>query len=173
MSQRQLGILKYLEHLSIDLEHERDELSNTPASRQANELIQEQRGRAAMLILVRNCDSHLSAVPARRHANEARDSYQSFAVFFSNRQHEADVIAEIELGQASEGVGCKRRKSDERTADRRAAGPSAAGRPCASGTRRANRRSRIGPRGRSIAYSPRSRRGCGDDADRSANGPPL
>jgi hypothetical protein len=109
LSQRQLGILKYLEHLSIDLEHERDELSNTPASRQANELIQEQRGRAAMLILVRNCDSHLSAVPARRHADEARDSYQSFAVFFSNRQHESDVISEIELGQASEGVGCKRR----------------------------------------------------------------
>ena len=107
LSQRQSGILKYLEHLSIVFEQERHKLPNAGASRQANELIQEQRGRAAMLIFIRNRDGHLSAVPARRHANEARDGYQSLLVFFSNRQHDADVITEIELGQASERVGCK------------------------------------------------------------------
>lgn len=59
VSQWRFGILEYLEHLSVVLEHEREQLSNAEASGDVKEMLQEQRRRASMLIVVGNDESHL------------------------------------------------------------------------------------------------------------------
>ena len=49
LSQWQFGILEYVEHLSVVLEHEREQLSNAKASGDVKEMLQEQRCRTSML----------------------------------------------------------------------------------------------------------------------------
>ena len=80
---------------------------DTEASRNADELLQKQRGRAAMLMLVRNGDGHLRAIAIGSDANEATHGYQSFVRVFSGRQYQSDVIAEIDLGQVPKGIRCE------------------------------------------------------------------
>ena len=61
------------ERLSVVLEHEREQLSSAKASGDVKEMLQEQRCRASMLIVVGNDESHLRTARARIDANELTD----------------------------------------------------------------------------------------------------
>src|SRR5262249_40600204 len=98
LSQRQLGILEYLEHVSVVVEHVRDKLPHAAISRNADELPQEQGGRAAMLILVGNDERHLRAVGTGSDADEFAQRDEFLAGPFPDRQRQADMVLEIELG---------------------------------------------------------------------------
>ena len=104
LSQWQFGILEDLEHLSVVLEHEREQLSNAEASGDVKEMLQEQRCRASMLIVVGNDESHLRTVRAGSDANELTDGDEYLASSFPDRQCQADVIVEIQLGGLPEGA---------------------------------------------------------------------
>lgn len=104
LSQRQLGILEYREHLMVVLEHEREQLSNAKASGDVKEMLQEQRRGATMLIVVDDDESHLRTVRARTDANELADGDKPLASSFPDRQCQADVIVEIQLGGPPEGA---------------------------------------------------------------------
>jgi hypothetical protein len=97
------------EHLSIVLEYIRDELSNTAGTRNTHELLQEQGGCAAILIVVCNRDRELRALAARRDPDEAANRDQPFAGFVLHGENQSDVAAEIQLGELSKHVRCERR----------------------------------------------------------------
>ena len=105
-----------VEHVLVVVEHVRDELANPAFSSKADELLQEQCGGAAVLILVRDGEGHFRPVGIRSQANEATDCDQSFAVFVLDRHCQPDVIAEIELGEATKIVRGKRRDRMEKPA---------------------------------------------------------
>ena len=71
LSARKFRASNDFEHLSIVFEHMRDELSDTARTRNSDESLQEQRARAAILIVVCNRDRELRARAAGRGPDEA------------------------------------------------------------------------------------------------------
>jgi hypothetical protein len=104
---------EYIEHLPVVLEHDREQLSNADASGEVKEMLQEQRRRASMLIVVGNDESHLGTVRAGSYANESTDGDESLASSFPNRQCQANVIVEIQLGGLPEGARGESRQGAE------------------------------------------------------------
>ena len=86
----------------------RDELSDTAGTRNMDESLQEQRARAAILIVVCNRDRELRAVPAAGDPDEAGHRDQPFAGFVLHGENQSDVVAEIQLGELSKHVRCER-----------------------------------------------------------------
>ena len=97
-------MLKYLEHLSVVLQNVREQLSKTQAPGDLNEMLQKQRRRASMLILVGNDESHLSTACPASDADELTERDELLASSFPNRQGQANVIVEIELGRLAESA---------------------------------------------------------------------
>ena len=87
----------------------RDEPSGSAGTRYMDELLQEQRARAAILIVVRNRDRELRALAAWRDPDVARHCDQPFAGFVPHGENQSDVVVEIRLGELSKHVRCELR----------------------------------------------------------------
>jgi hypothetical protein len=93
----QVEVLEQLEHVSVLVEDERDEFANTHPSRTGDELLEKQRTRAAMLILIDDRESQFRTVGGGGDPNKASDGDESLAAFFLDRYGQGDVIAKIEF----------------------------------------------------------------------------
>jgi hypothetical protein len=109
LSARKFRPSNNFEHLSIVFEHMRDELSDTAGTRNIDEALQEQRARAAILIVVGNGDRELRVLAAGRDPDEAAHRDQPFAGFVLHGENESDAVAEVQLGELSKHVWCERR----------------------------------------------------------------
>ena len=104
---RQLRTSKYLEHRPVVVEHERDKLADTVLPSDSDELAQEQRCRATVLMVVGYRERDLGRVPAGDRPNVAADGDQAFIASCADGQDNPDVVAEIDLGQAPKIIGCE------------------------------------------------------------------
>ena len=97
-------MLEHLEHVLVVLKHVGEQLSNTHASGEVNEMLQEQRCCTSMLIVVGDDESHLCTVRAGSDTDKLADRDEPLASPFSDRQRHPDVIVEVELGCLPEVV---------------------------------------------------------------------
>ena len=86
----------------------RDELPDTAGTRNMDESLQEQRARAAILILVCNRDRELRALVAWRVPDKASHRDQLFAGLVLHGEHQSDAVAEIQFRELSKHVWCER-----------------------------------------------------------------
>lgn len=108
-SARKFRASNQFQHIAIVFEDIRDEFSELAASGNADKFLEEQGGRAAILIVVCNGDGELRALVAGRVSDEAGHRDQPLAGLAFHTENQSDVIAEIELGEGSKLVRCERR----------------------------------------------------------------